>query len=61
MKARVTLTAHLEYEIKPENYPEATRDSPQKMLEIDLKFYENDLFVLLEQAQETDVTAVVLK
>lgn len=47
-KARVTVTAIVEYEINPENYPESIRHDPQLMLKEDLRAAEEDVFLFID-------------
>lgn len=47
MKARVTVTAVVEYELKPENYPEGRR-TPEAMLKMDLEAADDDTFMFLD-------------
>lgn len=47
-KVRVTITAVVEYEMDPKNYPEETRHDPKAMLAIDMQGAEEDIFLFVD-------------
>ncbi len=42
MRFKLTLTTQREYEVNPEWYPPSIRNDPQKMLEVDIKAFQDD-------------------
>jgi hypothetical protein len=47
MKARITITAVVEFDMKPENYPEDKR-TPEGMLQVELQAADDDTFMFLD-------------
>jgi hypothetical protein len=58
-KLRVTLTATVEYEAKPEYYPEDKR-TPEGILGVDLANAEEDVFLFLDDVTKWNIKGEIV-
>jgi hypothetical protein len=58
-KLRVTVTAVMEYEPDPENYPDC--EAPEEILALDLEVAEDDTLMFLSGVEKWAITGEVLK